>query len=181
MIRVIAGRWRGKKLDVPAGDISRPTTDRMRERIFSMLQHPRYPSLTGARVADLFAGSGALGIEALSRGAAHVTAVERSPEAAAVIARNVAGLAEPVDHHLVRGDAASFAARTPFDIIFMDPPYGEGLIDAALAQINDTALLADGGVIVAEWHKDDRPQVPARMTIVDTRRQGIQQIQFITA
>jgi 16S rRNA (guanine966-N2)-methyltransferase len=137
-MRIIAGRWRGRKLIAPAGLATRPTSERAREALFSMLAS-RIGSFEGLRVADLFAGSGALGLEALSRGAAHCTFVEREREAVAAIRANIAALGAAGE--IVPGDAATARIAGPIDLAFLDPPYGSGLWRPALGRIE----MAQGG------------------------------------
>jgi 16S rRNA (guanine966-N2)-methyltransferase len=117
-VRVVAGEFRGRRLAAPRGARTRPTADRVREALFSMLGE-----VSGARVLDLYAGSGALGIEALSRGAGSAVFVERNARAAAVIERNLASLG--LEQKVVRDDAMRFLARAEgtFDLVFCDPPY----------------------------------------------------------
>src|SRR5881628_1352305 len=122
-MRIIAGQWRGRKLIAPAGQSTRPTSDRAREALFSMLAS-RIGSFADLRVADLFAGSGALGLEALSRGAAHATFVDNNASAAAAIRRNAEKLKAPVQ--IMTLSALSLPKSVPFDIVFADPPYGPG-------------------------------------------------------
>jgi 16S rRNA (guanine966-N2)-methyltransferase len=132
-VRIIAGRWRGRPLDSPAGRATRPTGDRVREAWMSALQF----ELPGSRVLDLFAGSGALGLEALSRGAAHATFVETGAPALRALNANIERLAARGESTVVRRDAIGYAAGLEagaFDIAFADPPYGEGLA-ARLAEI----------------------------------------------
>ena len=121
-MRVVAGAYKGRRLRAPAGAATRPTADRVREAIFSMLG-----PLEGERVLDLFAGSGALGIEAASRGAAAVTFVEADPRALRAIRRNLAEL--PLDAEVVRSDALGYlrARPGPFELVFVDPPYSSAL------------------------------------------------------
>jgi 16S rRNA (guanine966-N2)-methyltransferase len=131
-VRIIAGRWRGRTLLAPAGDATRPTSDRTREALFSMLTS-RLGSFEDLRVADLFAGTGALGLEAMSRGAVHCTFVEREREALATLKANIDKLrATGVD---VRAQAAEGFTGGPFDIVFMDPPYGSGLGQKVLPRL----------------------------------------------
>ena len=122
-MRIVAGRWRGQTIKAPADDRVRPTADRVREAWMSILQ----PLIPGARVLDLFAGSGALGLEALSRGAAHCDFVEISARSLAAVQANVAKLGAGDAAHIVRGDALRFVDRLEpgaYDIAFADPPYG---------------------------------------------------------
>ncbi len=131
-MRIIAGQWRGRPLLAPQGDATRPTADRTREALFSMLTS-RVGSFEELRVADLFAGTGALGLEALSRGAAHCTFVERDREALSALKANIAKLgATGTD---VRAQAAEGFSGGPFDVVFMDPPYGSGLGQKVLPRL----------------------------------------------
>lgn len=149
-MRVIAGTARHLSLKAPGGSKVRPTTDRIKETLFNMLQ-ARIP---GARFLDLFAGSGGIGIEALSRGASYCVFGDRDRQALNCIRANLehTGLAERAE--VISGDYSRTLARLrggePFDIIFMDPPYDSRLVRGALEQIADSGLLADDGVIIAE-------------------------------
>lgn len=130
-MRIIGGEWGGRRIQAPAGRDVRPTTDRVREAWMSMVS----PRLPGARILDLFAGSGALGLEALSRGAAEATFVERARGAAQAIESNLRVLGAGDRARLVPSDALRFVARLPagaFDLAFADPPYGEGIAAALL-------------------------------------------------
>jgi 16S rRNA (guanine966-N2)-methyltransferase len=122
-MRIIAGDWRGRRLVAPKGQATRPTADRARETLFSMLTS-RLGGVSGLVVADLFAGSGALGLEALSRGAARCTFVERDRAALAALETNVATLGAGANADVRAGDALRTTARAPADLIFADPPYG---------------------------------------------------------
>lgn len=131
-MRIVAGRWRGRTLAAPPGEATRPTADRAREALFSMLTS-RIGSFEDLRVADIFAGTGALGLEALSRGARSCVFVERDREAVAALKANIAKLgAEGTD---VRTQAAEGFAGGPFDIVFLDPPYGSGLAQKILPRL----------------------------------------------
>lgn len=131
-MRIIAGRWRGRTLISPPGDATRPTADRTREALFSMLTS-RLGSFEDLRVADIFAGTGALGLEALSRGAAHCSFVERDRDALAALKANIAKLgATGTD---VRAQTAESFAGGPFDLVLMDPPYGSSLGQKVLPRI----------------------------------------------
>jgi 16S rRNA (guanine966-N2)-methyltransferase len=128
-MRIIAGRWRGHGIAAPPGDRTRPTTDRVREAWMSMMQ----TALPDARVLDLFAGSGGLGLEALSRGARHATFVERSGAVLRTLRANVKKLGAEVETSIVKGDALEFVeAAEPgrYDIVLADPPYGSGDAEA---------------------------------------------------
>jgi len=129
-MRIIAGRWRGRPLVAPQGSSTRPTADRVREALFSMLAS-RLGSFEGLRVAVLFAGSGALGLEALSRGAAHCVFVEKDRSAVEAIRANLAALA--ASGEVLARSAEHAALPHPVDLAFLDPPYGSGLAPAVLA------------------------------------------------
>ena len=135
-MRIVAGRWRGRTLQSPTWDGLRPTSDRLRETLFNILA----PAVEAARVLDGYAGTGAIGIEALSRGAAHVTFVERDPRAVRLIEANLAALgpARADDRAFIRAEVADAAARLvgePFDVIIVDPPYARDAAAAALAAV----------------------------------------------
>lgn len=132
-MRIIAGKWRGRIIAAPPGDATRPTADRTREALFSMLLS-RIHSFEGLRVADLFAGSGALGIEALSRGAAHCVFVEQDGAAIATLRANLARLGA-VGEVRAMSVMALAATAAPFDVILMDPPYGSGAGAVALDRL----------------------------------------------
>jgi 16S rRNA (guanine966-N2)-methyltransferase len=145
-LRVVAGHLRGRRLTAPPGRGTRPTSDRVREAVFSILG-----PLGGARVLDLFAGSGALGIEALSRGARHATFVDRDARAIAAIRRNLAAL--ELDSATVdRRDALTFlkAATGPWDLVFLDPPYDDAPGSAEPLSRALSAVLSDDARIVTE-------------------------------
>jgi 16S rRNA (guanine966-N2)-methyltransferase len=167
-IRIVAGRWKGRRLEVPPG--ARPTSGRAREALFSILQD----SLKGARVLDLYAGSGALGLEAVSRGAAHAALVERHP---AAIDRNVQSLtASEAEVEVLRGDAEEalrlLAGRGErFDLVFSDPPYdaaSETLVPRELA-----LLVAPGGLVVLQIDRPTQPLAePEGWTLLKRRDYG---------
>lgn len=149
MTRVIAGRWGGRRLRTPPGDGTRPTSDRVRESLFASLVS-LFGGLDGLRVLDVYAGSGALALEALSRGAASADLVESDRRAAQVAQRNVRDLgAEAVVH---RTSAASFvgSATGPYDLVLLDPPYAVSTDDVAAVVSGLHAVLADDAVVVVE-------------------------------
>ena len=176
-MRVIAGSLGGRRLTAPRGDATRPTSDRVREALFSILG----ARVRDARVLDLFAGSGALGIEALSRGAASATFVDEAPAAVSAVRRNLHGLGAEV----VRRDARAFlrTARDrarQYDLVFLDPPYrrapelGPVLADPLLA------VLAPGGLVVSESDRRAPLDLPA-LDLTDERRYGDTLIRFHAA
>jgi len=168
-VRIIAGQWRGRRIDAPAGDTTRPTSDRAREGLFSMLAS-RLGGFADLAVADLFAGTGALGLEALSRGAAFCTFVEKDRKALDMLRANVArlGARERSDVRAQGVEHAPAPAR-PCDIVFIDPPYGAGLAAAALERA--ASWLAPGGWIALEYH-GETPLLPAGLDIQAERRFG---------
>ena len=179
-MRIIAGKHRGRRLETPSDSDIRPTTDKMRERVFSMLQHGRYPDLYGAQVLDVFAGTGALGLEALSRGATHVTFVEKSPKSIAVLNKNIATLKAKSETSIIKQRASSVPpASEACEVIFMDPPYGKDLLTPAITRLLEGNWLTDGGVIIAELSTDDVLEIPEGLALIDERTQGIQRVVFL--
>ena len=170
-MRIIAGAWRGRPLVAPDGDATRPTSDRAREGIFSMLAS-RLGGFEGVAVADLFAGTGALGLEALSRGAAHCLFVEKEAAALAALRRNVErlGAGGRVE---IRSQAAEHAAPppTPRDLVLIDPPYRSGLAGAALARIAGAGWLAPGAWVALE-HGGAPVALPDALAVEAERRFG---------
>jgi 16S rRNA (guanine966-N2)-methyltransferase len=167
-VRIIAGEWRGRRLQAPPGQGTRPTADRTRETLFSMLAS-RIGSFEGLRVADLYAGSGALGLEALSRGAAHATFVENDPAAVKVIRANASALGA-LDRVDIRPlSAATLAPMQPFDLVFADPPYAPGSGSLVVGSVRDAGWLAPGGWLAIETAKQEAVD-PGPWT-VDAERQ----------
>lgn len=164
-MRIIAGKWRGRALETPPGLATRPTADRVRETLFSMLAS-RLGGFEDLRVADLFAGSGALGLEALSRGAASATFVERDPKAAAVIRRNADKLGASVQ--VLTGSALALPRSDPFDLIFADPPYAPRSGTALVQAVSEANWLAPGGWMSVETSRGD--DVDPASFAVDTVR-----------
>lgn len=158
-LRIIAGQWRGRKLTPPEGDATRPTADRTREALFSMLAS-RLGAFEGLRVADLFAGSGALGLEALSRGAAHCLFVEQDPAAIRAIRRNIAALkAQPLCDVRAGSVLALGPARQPLDLLLMDPPYGTGAGEVALDKLHRLGWISPGTWISIETGRNETVSV----------------------
>jgi 16S rRNA (guanine966-N2)-methyltransferase len=167
-MRIIAGKWRGRTIETPPGVATRPTADRVREALFSMLVS-RLGTFEGLRVADLFAGSGALGFEALSRGAAFATFVENDSKAAAIIRRNAEKLSAAAQ--VLAGSATALPRSDPFDLIFADPPYAPGSGSAAVAAVTHAGWLAGGGWMSVETSRDDSVQ-PGELAVEATRNVG---------
>lgn len=166
-MRIIAGEFKGRRLAGPVAAGVRPTSDRLRETLFNLVD----VETPGRRVLDGFAGTGAVGLEALSRGAAHATFVERDPRAIAVIGSNVQSCGASDRCMIVRGDFSAVARRlagnSPFDLVLLDPPYEFPDTDAALVEA--AALLRPGGLIVLEHAR--RRQPPAGSPALVIRRQ----------
>jgi 16S rRNA (guanine966-N2)-methyltransferase len=176
-MRIIAGELRGKKLaSVGAGDTGahlRPTTDRVRESLFNVLMGGAYGNpVYGMRVLDLFAGTGALGLEALSRGASHVTLVDDGRKALSLIRENIALCRAGDRSTVVKRDATRLETNpaTPYDLVFLDPPYGMGLGEDALQAALRGGWIADNALVVFE---DEVPQIaPVGFRRLDCRKYG---------
>jgi len=153
-MRIIAGTWRGRTIEAPPGQATRPTADRVREALFSMLAS-RLGSFEDLHVADLFAGSGALGLEALSRGAAEVTFVESDARASTAIRRNAEKLGTADNIQILRGSALALPPSKPFDLILADPPYAAGSGTAVVRAVATACWLAPGGWMSVETSRDD--------------------------
>lgn len=166
-MRIIAGEWRGRPLEAPAGRDTRPTSDRAREGLFSMLAS-RLGSFEGLKVADLFAGTGALGLEALSRGAAHCTFVEKDRGALDILKRNIARLGAG-DRADIRAQAMEHVALPLCDLILVDPPYGTGLAEAALDRIGTGGWLAPGGWLSIETSGESLAFPPSLRPVAERR------------
>jgi len=168
--RIIAGQWRGRRLPFPALEGVRPTADRVRETLFNWLA----PVIEGARCLDLFAGSGALGLEALSRGAAAVTFVDREPRLIRAIAAHLDTLGCETGSTLCAEAATYLAARPePFDIVFLDPPFDSGPLDALCQTISDAGVLSPGGRVYLEQDAaNPPPKLPPGWEMLRSARAG---------
>ena len=174
-MRIVAGKHRGARLVAPEGLEIRPTSERAREALFSILEGGRFPlTLRGARVLDLFSGTGALGLEALSRGAAQVVFVENGAAALAALRTNIAKLRAAGIAHVREVDATRFTEHTPLpaDLILIDPPYGSGLWVEALDTIERGGWIGPDTVIAVEVGKKESVSPPLGMTLLDDRRYG---------
>jgi 16S rRNA (guanine966-N2)-methyltransferase len=176
-MRVDSGSHRGTKLVVPEGKDVRPTSDRARQAIFNILAHG-HDAIEDARVLDVFAGSGALGLEALSRGARSLAAFKQDRAAADCIKRNAAACHETERTVIILGDATRppeahrHPRFSPADLVFLDPPYGQDLIAPALTALNDRGWIAGNALIVTEMGDRDRLTPPEGFAPVDERRYG---------
>jgi 16S rRNA (guanine966-N2)-methyltransferase len=181
-VRIIGGKHRGQRLIAPAGRSTRPTSDRVRESVFNILAHRA--SIEGSRVLDLFAGSGALGFEALSRGARFCLFVENDAEARAVIRRNADALGVTGMCKIWRRDAAQLGDGAPqvsFDLVFIDPPYGKDLGSAAIASLLQGQWLAQNAMIVLEESTRSVVEIPPQLQLVDSREYGDTKVIFCRA
>ena len=179
-MRIIAGRWKGARLASPAGTATRPTTDRVKESVFSILGH----HVDNARVLDLCAGTGNLGLEALSRGAESAVFVEKSGRAVALIRENCEKV-RAGNVRIVRKDAIRFIrnwdnAQEPFTLVFFDPPYGGGLYQGVLEAVGQSPILREGGIIVVEHGRDQSlHEMYQGLATIDNRRYGDTQITLL--
>ncbi len=173
-MRVIAGTAKGRRLRVPAGLRVRPSGARLRESAFGILAHRA--AIEGARVLDLFAGIGALGIEALSRGAAALVAVEQDRDVARLLGENLehTGLADRARVVVapVRAALERLPADEPFDVVLMDPPYRSGLVEETLATLVARDLIAPGGLVLVEHARSEQLGWPAALTLELERSYG---------
>lgn len=175
-MRIVGGQLRGLKLaEIGAGDVAahlRPTTDRVREAMFNLIQNSHGIPLEGTRVLDLFAGSGALGLEALSRGAARVAFVDDGAASRALLRANVEKARAMAVTDIWRRNATSLGPNrdSGYDLVFLDPPYGQRLGEAALASALTGGWLAPSAVVI--WEEDTEPLPPAGFTRIDQRRYG---------
>jgi 16S rRNA (guanine966-N2)-methyltransferase len=183
-MRIVGGRHRGRRLLAPPGDTVRPTSDRAREALFNILSHGRLAAggipFAGAAVLDAFAGTGALGLEALSRGATEAAFIERDPEAVAVLRRNVAALGESAHAEIVPGDATRpIRAGLRCAVAFVDPPYRSGLAAPALEALDRTGWLAPEALVVVELGAREELVPPAAFTVLDERVYGAARLIFL--
>ncbi len=188
-MRIVGGEHRGRALKAPKGAATRPTSDRAREAVFNILEHaPWSPGVVDARVIDLFAGSGALGLEALSRGAAWCLFVESDAAARGAIRDNVEALAPNGDLNgrtrIHRRDATDLGRLPagdgePFDLAFLDPPYGKGLGEKALAGLASGGWLKAGAVCVLERGAGEGPLEAPGYTLVDERKYGAAKVALL--
>lgn len=183
-MRIVGGRFRGRALAAPAGQGTRPTSDRARQAVFNILEHARWsPGLEGRRVIDLFAGSGALGFEALSRGAAFCLFVETDEAARGAIRDTVEAFGLFGCTRVHRRDATDFGVRPgsageAFDLAFLDPPYRHGLGERALARLAEGGWLADDAVVVLEDSVDAPAPATPGYAELDARDYGAARVRF---
>ncbi len=157
-MRIVAGEWRGRTLAAPPGQATRPTADRVRQTLFDMLLHAPWGGrarIEGARVLDAFAGTGALGLEALSRGAAEAAFIERDRAALATLRANVAACRAEQRCRVLAGDATAPPPGVACQLLFLDPPYAQGLAGAALAALAARGWIAPGALLAVETGRSE--------------------------
>jgi 16S rRNA (guanine966-N2)-methyltransferase len=183
-VRVIAGRHRGRVLRAPDGTATRPTADRVRQALFDMLWHAPWGGRTVVQdqlVLDAFAGTGALGLEALSRGADHATFIEHDRAALAALRANIAACKEEPRTAVLPADATRPPrARVPCGLVFLDPPYGQGLVEKAVARLDAAGWIAPGALVVAEMAQEEVPDLPGFVALA-TRSHGAATLHMLRA
>jgi 16S rRNA (guanine966-N2)-methyltransferase len=184
-MRIVSGRYRGKPILTPPGSATRPTSDRARQAVFNILEHaPWSPGLVGCRVLDLFSGSGALGLEALSRGAAYCLFVETDEAARGAIRDNIEAFSLFGETRVHRRDATDLGLRqggvgAPYDLVFLDPPYRRGLGEEALASLIAGDWLTPDAICVFERSADELdPPLPG-YDLLDGRIYGAAKVLFL--
>ncbi|NKD87723.1 16S rRNA (guanine(966)-N(2))-methyltransferase RsmD [Haematospirillum sp. 15-248] len=183
-MQIIGGRFRGKKLVAPEGtDVVRPTAARAREAVFNILLHGLHRegfTLAGATVADLFCGTGALGLEALSRGAQSATFVDRAPTALAALKRNIRALPLDQQTQVIAGDVLNLPrAMAPFSLIFMDPPYAEAVAGTVLQNLATNGWVKTGSIVVVETATSAHHAYVPDFQILKERRYGKAMTRFL--
>ena len=183
-MRIVGGRFRGRALKGPSSQAVRPTSDRLRETMFNILAHAYGDAAADARVIDLFAGTGALGLEALSRGATFALFVDDSAEGRALLRDNIETLGTAGITKVFRRDATKLGPMPPqpqFTLAFLDPPYGKGLGEKALASLRDGGWLAPGALCVLEESGTAQVTVPEGFELIEPRDYGEAQVLFLKA
>jgi 16S rRNA (guanine966-N2)-methyltransferase len=181
-MRIIAGKFRGRTLEVPADETIRPTSDKTRGAIFNILEHrawPVHPLLPTSHIADVFCGTGALGLEALSRGVKHVTFIDHSREALNLAKANIAKLKCSEQCTLINSEAHKVSIpHKAFDLVMLDPPYHQNLVEKALLQFEKQSLLKNNTVIMVETARAETLSLPAHFKGVDERGYGDTKVSF---
>lgn len=183
-MRIIGGRWRRKPLAVPEGLNVRPTSDRARESIFNVLESGRglpFQGVADRSIGDIFAGTGAFGLEALSRGASRCLFIDNGDGALAVLRHNIQALGAGLQSTVFRQDVANLGPA-PFrlDLVFVDPPYRSGLASNCLSILQKHKWLDDKGLIIVEHAKAESLAVPDGLAVIDQRRYGAAAFSFLT-
>lgn len=157
-MRIVGGIYRGRTLITPAGEATRPTSDRAREAVFNVLEHAAWsPGVRERRAIDLFAGSGALGLEALSRGAAQATFMENDRSSLATLRANIAACGAQDRCRVLAVDVLTAPLGSPSGLVFLDPPYGAALVPQAMARLRASGWVAPCALVVAETGRGDAP------------------------
>ena len=183
-MRIVGGEFKGRAIAAPQGRDTRPTSDRARESVFNVLAHADWsPGVEGRRVLDLFAGSGALGLEAISRGAAFALFVETDASARGTIRDNIEALGLFGTTRIHRRDATDLGVKPaglgdPFDLVFLDPPYGKGLGERTLAKLGAGGWITADALIMLEVGADETPELAAFETL-DERGYGAAKVFFL--
>ena len=181
-MRIVGGRLGGRPLAAPKSQNIRPTSDRLRESLFNILAHGYDDAITGARVLDLFAGTGALGLEAMSRGAAFTLFIDDGAEARALIRQNVEALGLGGITRIFRRDATQLGAvhpNEPFGLVFVDPPYRKGLAERALVSLRDGGWLAPDALVIVEEATDSGFAAPEGFIEMERRRYDDTEFTFL--
>lgn len=181
-MRVVGGRLRSRPIAGPKSDSVRPTSDRLREALFNILTHSYGDPVAGARVLDLFAGTGALGIEAISRGADYALFVDEGVEARALLRDNVESLGLGGVTRIFRRDASRLGPAhplDPFSLVFLDPPYGKGLAEKSLISARDGGWLMPEALLVVEEAADAGFKAPDGFTELERRRYDDSEFTFV--
>jgi 16S rRNA (guanine966-N2)-methyltransferase len=184
-LRIVSGEFRGRPIETPPGEATRPTSDRARQAVFNILEHaPWSPGLRDARVIDLFSGSGALGLEALSRGAGFCLFVETDEAARGAIRHNIDHLGLFGRTRVHRRDATQLGVRPgadgpAFEVAFLDPPYAKGLGEAALQRLAEGGWLAPGALVVFERGADEPAFEAPGYAVLDDRAYGAARVWFL--
>ena len=182
MVRIVGGEHKGRRLQAPKGRIARPTSDRAREAIFNVLAHGLAFDFSGAHVLDLFAGTGALGLEALSRGASHAAFVDANQPALDCIRQNAATMGVTAQTTIVKGDAVRWRSPEPeniLELVFLDPPYRQGLAASALGNLIEQAQIHPGTVVVVETGVQEELPLPLGLEPIDSRVYGAARVRFL--
>ena len=184
-MRIIAGRWKGRALSAPPGLTTRPTSDRARQAIFDQLWHAPWAGravFENAVVLDGFAGTGAMGLEALSRGAAQAFFMEQDSAALAALRANIAACKAGDACRVMAGDVTALPpAATPCNLVFLDPPYGKGLVPRALGALQAKGWIAPGALIIVETGRDEAAVMLPGFEVVSTRDHGAARLSALRA
>ena len=172
-MRIVAGTWRGRTLIAPQGTATRPTADRVRQALFDMLLHAPWAghdAVAGARVLNVFAGTGAFGLEALSRGAAHATFIEQDRAALTALRANIAACHAEDRITILSTDALKASSGDPASLIFLDPPYRQDMVPNTIAHLRSARRIAPNALIIAETSRDEPP--PTTTPLLAERTHG---------